>query len=786
MIRSRIIHPSTTRGHPFIIWTRALHRLLHHTDYISHQSQRYTITWFQSQLLPISITPAPHLPLYISSLHTHTHCKVLFLPRLTFLSVSPILLIVTSVFDPGLPWNSETVLVTLTPAWNCLHLCPASDIPVFACWLLPVWFCLINVYCTWIHTPQTSHYRRLRPTRIQQPSILSSPRYQFQSLSQPFTKSAFHQSSLTLDPVDQLLGLRQGDWSIEDYVQQFCELVYQVPLYEVLFKDLFQFGLNEPVKSRLPGGEVNVRLRDFMDYALMLCDSPFTVGVVEEERDAALTPEMTAAPEHAHKMAATAESGRKMAVTTTPRHVRAASHEPSQVPADAKEPSQVPADAKEPSQVPADAKEPSQVPADAKEPSQVPADAKEPSQVPADAKEPSQVPADAKEPSQVPADAKEPSQVPADAKEPSQVPADAKEPSQVPADAKEPSQVPADAKEPSQVPADAKEPSQVPADAKEPSQVPADAEEPSQVPADAEEPSQVPADAEEPSQVPADVKGSSRATVDLCESSQVTSDLRESSQATVDRHESTPLSAHQPEPRLGSSARATPRLISQSHATPRLISQSHATPRLISQSHVPADQPESDHVPALQPESLHVSAEQPEPHQATVDHHELTQLAALQPAPPNIKALQSEPRHGTAKLPESVTPRDSRSILRVPCLVSSVRDVPLVSAHAAGIPKPFHLCPPVPELILLSEALLGWGSLYAAFGPHAPSLNCPRGWHPLQRLQRWRHMLQNLPKRWCSPQPLVRWWRPAMYSQPVMLHSKRLSLNSTCLLMLPP
>lgn len=91
-------------------------------------------------------------------------------------------------------------------------------------------------------------------------------------VSVPVSMSAFHQSSLTIDPVDQLLGLRQGDRSIEDYVQQFCELVYQVRLYdEALFKDLFRFGLSEPVKSRLPGGEVNVRLRDFMDYALVLC-----------------------------------------------------------------------------------------------------------------------------------------------------------------------------------------------------------------------------------------------------------------------------------------------------------------------------------------------------------------------------------------------------------------------------------------------------------------------------------------------------------------------------------
>ncbi len=151
-------------------------------------------------------------------------------------------------------------------------------------------------------------------------------------VSVPVSMSAYHQSSLTIDPVDQLLGLRQGHRSIEDYVQQFCELVYQVPLYdEILFKDLFCFGLNEPVKSRLPGGEINVRLSVFMDYALKLCDSPFTVGATEEERDAALTHEMTAAPEHAHKMAATTESGRKMAVTTTPRQVTADRHESSQV-----------------------------------------------------------------------------------------------------------------------------------------------------------------------------------------------------------------------------------------------------------------------------------------------------------------------------------------------------------------------------------------------------------------------------------------------------------------------
>ncbi len=69
-----------------------------------------------------------------------------------------------------------------------------------------------------------------------------------------------------------------------------------------------------------------------------------------------------------------------------------------------------------------------------------------------------------------------------------------------------------------------------------------------------------------------------------------------------------------------------------------------------------------------------------------------------------------EPRHVTAEQPESchvlsVTPRYSRSVLQYPNLVCSVRDAPLVSARAAGIPKPAHFSPPVPALIPLSEAL---------------------------------------------------------------------------------
>ncbi len=78
-----------------------------------------------------------------------------------------------------------------------------------------------------------------------------------------------------MDSIDQLLHLRQGGLSIEEYVHQFWELSYQVPLYdEFLFKDLFYFGLNEHSKSQLdkslfPGGEFNGSLRGLM--ALFHC-----------------------------------------------------------------------------------------------------------------------------------------------------------------------------------------------------------------------------------------------------------------------------------------------------------------------------------------------------------------------------------------------------------------------------------------------------------------------------------------------------------------------------------
>ncbi len=123
-----------------------------------------------------------------------------------------------------------------------------------------------------------------------------------------------------------------------------------------------------------------------------------------------------------------------------------------------------------------------------------------------------------------------------------------------------------------------------------------------------------------------------------------------------------------------------PQLIIQSQVTSQRIFQNLVTSLLIFQSHISAAHPESRHVSADHPKSRHVTADHPKSRQVTADHPETCDVL-------------------------SVTPRYSRSVLRYPSLVSSVKDAPLVSAHAAGIPKPIHSSPPVPELIPLSKVL---------------------------------------------------------------------------------
>ncbi len=114
----------------------------------SHPPLHQSHSCHQSLINPDCLTtPAPHshTHTHISSTLPYKHCEVLFLPRLTFLSVIHPAICYLCVWPrTARPWISEPVPVTPTSAWYCLRLCPASDIPVFARWPLPVWFCLLN------------------------------------------------------------------------------------------------------------------------------------------------------------------------------------------------------------------------------------------------------------------------------------------------------------------------------------------------------------------------------------------------------------------------------------------------------------------------------------------------------------------------------------------------------------------------------------------------------------------------------------------------------------------
>ncbi len=116
-----------------------------------------------------------------------------------------------------------------------------------------------------------------------------------------------------MNPYVLLLDLKQGSSPIEEYVTQFYEISRKVPSDEVALKDIFRFGLCEPIKSYLPEGKFHCSLKDFMNYALLCAGSSITVGGAEEEHDTAPTPVMADAPEHDRKMSATPESPAKRA-----------------------------------------------------------------------------------------------------------------------------------------------------------------------------------------------------------------------------------------------------------------------------------------------------------------------------------------------------------------------------------------------------------------------------------------------------------------------------------------
>ncbi len=119
------------------------HHALHSHIPVHHYTNHTAVTIHSSLWLPHhTCTSFSHS--HKSSTQTLTQCEVLFSPG--YISErSPIHPAISVWPRTARPWNSEPVPVTSTSAWYCLRLCFASDIPVFACWPLPVCFCLCSI-----------------------------------------------------------------------------------------------------------------------------------------------------------------------------------------------------------------------------------------------------------------------------------------------------------------------------------------------------------------------------------------------------------------------------------------------------------------------------------------------------------------------------------------------------------------------------------------------------------------------------------------------------------------
>ncbi len=82
-----------------------------------------------------------------------------------------------------------------------------------------------------------------------------------------------------MDPASRLVRLRQGNRSFEEYVADFCELSYQVDFKESFLKDIFWFGLSKDISRLILLNTHHWALEKYIDFALLLAGSPFTVGV---------------------------------------------------------------------------------------------------------------------------------------------------------------------------------------------------------------------------------------------------------------------------------------------------------------------------------------------------------------------------------------------------------------------------------------------------------------------------------------------------------------------------
>ncbi len=100
----------------------------------------------------------------------------------------------------------------------------------------------------------------------------------------------YRTTSLKMNPAAQIICLRQEERPIEDYVKDFINLAHLTSLDTVCLMIYFRGGLSEPLSLIMPLHDPHWTLDFYIDLALQLSGSPFTVGIAEEENDTPVVP----------------------------------------------------------------------------------------------------------------------------------------------------------------------------------------------------------------------------------------------------------------------------------------------------------------------------------------------------------------------------------------------------------------------------------------------------------------------------------------------------------------
>ncbi len=91
-------------------------------------------------------------------------------------------------------------------------------------------------------------------------------------------------SGVLCDPVIVLCSIFQNGRPIECYVEEFLLFSHLVHGDEAMIKDCFWSGLDPNISLNLPEENPSWTLAEFIDFVLQFCESPFTVGEVENEK----------------------------------------------------------------------------------------------------------------------------------------------------------------------------------------------------------------------------------------------------------------------------------------------------------------------------------------------------------------------------------------------------------------------------------------------------------------------------------------------------------------------